>query len=263
MLVALLASCYQPSPPEGAPCTRAGTCPSPLVCDQGLCVRTPRDAGSAPEDGAPGVDAAVEITSFGPGRHEYIVPPGCSKILVKVWGGGGGGGGDSGEGSSGGGDEVRNGGDGYPSTFSVLRANGGRGGAHGSTGSTYLGGTGGSASGGDPSITGDRGDDGTEDLVFAPSGAGGDAPNGGPGGASITTVNTVGAPGTAPGGGGSGALGLLTPAAGGGSGGYSELAFPITPGQKFAVDVGAGGSGGNGALVGGAGADGRVTVQCL
>ena len=63
LLVTLLAGCFQPSPPEGAPCTKEGTCPSPLVCDQGLCVRTPRDASTLDERDAPSdttrVDAAI------------------------------------------------------------------------------------------------------------------------------------------------------------------------------------------------------------
>ncbi|HVK88140.1 MAG TPA: hypothetical protein VM513_28665, partial [Kofleriaceae bacterium] len=82
LLVALLAGCYEPSPPEGAPCTSAGSCPSPLVCDQGLCVRTPRDASvrDAARDAAAidakggkdqDVDAAMAITTFGPGNHTY------------------------------------------------------------------------------------------------------------------------------------------------------------------------------------------------
>ncbi|HVK85192.1 MAG TPA: hypothetical protein VM513_13840 [Kofleriaceae bacterium] len=85
---------------------------------------------------------------------------------------------------------------------------------------------------------------------------------GAPGGPSITTANTDGNAGTAPGGGGSGAQAELHPAAGGGSGGYCERVFASVAGQTFPVVVGAGGPPGAGTAMGGAGADGRVTVEC-
>ncbi len=54
VLVAIaVGGCYAPSPPEGAPCSAAGDCPSGLVCDgTGRCTRTPGDApGDGPGDG--------------------------------------------------------------------------------------------------------------------------------------------------------------------------------------------------------------------
>src|SRR4051812_35752278 len=37
-------ACFHPAPPEGAPCANLTDCPSPLVCSNGSCVRTPDDA---------------------------------------------------------------------------------------------------------------------------------------------------------------------------------------------------------------------------
>lgn len=46
--LALLAACYAPSPPSGAPCSPTQRCPEPLACIAGVC-RT----GEPPADGAP------------------------------------------------------------------------------------------------------------------------------------------------------------------------------------------------------------------
>lgn len=47
--VAATAGCYAPSPPEGAPCSAAGDCPSGLVCDgTGRCTRAPGDGPDGP-----------------------------------------------------------------------------------------------------------------------------------------------------------------------------------------------------------------------
>ncbi len=55
LVAAAAAACYDPSPPEGAPCSTGGDCPSGLFCDgTGRCTRTPADAGDgtdAPADG--------------------------------------------------------------------------------------------------------------------------------------------------------------------------------------------------------------------
>lgn len=52
VLLVGLAACFHPAPPEGAACANLTDCPSPLICDQGVCVRT----GS-------GVDADVDAPS--------------------------------------------------------------------------------------------------------------------------------------------------------------------------------------------------------
>ncbi len=46
ILVAMLAGCYAPSVPEGAPCTAHQECPTPLTCSHGLCVRHPSQDGA-------------------------------------------------------------------------------------------------------------------------------------------------------------------------------------------------------------------------
>jgi len=269
-LLLAMVGCYSPSPPEGAPCTSSGTCPSPLVCDDGYCVRTPRDASpidQADLDGPPVlepdamVDAMIDapvspLLTFDVGAYDFMVPPGCTQIHVRGWGGGGGGGGD--------GTGATNGTEGDDTIVAGFgRARGGKGGAHGNPGSTFLGGAGGTASGGTTNLTGETGGNGDSTQIGDTSGKGGDSPNGGAGGASITTANTNGAPGDPPGGGGSGAQGAFSPAAGGGAGAYAEATLPVNPGTKFTFIVGAGGPGGDGAQTGGGGADGRVTIQCM
>jgi hypothetical protein len=48
LVIAAIAGCYRPSPPEGAPCASTDQCAAPLVCDHQMCVR-------------PGTDASFEI----------------------------------------------------------------------------------------------------------------------------------------------------------------------------------------------------------
>lgn len=50
---ALLAGCYHPTPPQGAPCAANGDCPSPLTCQQGVCV------SDGTVDAATGIDSAM------------------------------------------------------------------------------------------------------------------------------------------------------------------------------------------------------------
>jgi len=82
---AMLAACYAPTPPGGAPCAAGDRCPSGLTCIDGLCVESggPADArrGDGPTgDGPPGPDAAVVCpqaytrTSFG-ACHRVIDNP--------------------------------------------------------------------------------------------------------------------------------------------------------------------------------------------
>lgn len=65
----LIAGCFHPTPPEGAACARGTDCPDPLICDQGVCVRTPRDGAvddgviDAPPDVA--IDADLSCTCSG------------------------------------------------------------------------------------------------------------------------------------------------------------------------------------------------------
>lgn len=51
LFAAALAGCYQPAPPEGAPCNLQDECPAPLQCLQGACLSAP------PIDGA--IDAPI------------------------------------------------------------------------------------------------------------------------------------------------------------------------------------------------------------
>jgi len=55
----VLASCFHPSPQPGTLCSERGTCPDPLICDQGVCVLTP-GTGDAATDSPFGVDAPLD-----------------------------------------------------------------------------------------------------------------------------------------------------------------------------------------------------------
>jgi hypothetical protein len=59
LLVALVAGCYNPSPPAGAPCSLEGTCPSGLDCIDGRCV-PPGTAGEPDAAIDARVDAAID-----------------------------------------------------------------------------------------------------------------------------------------------------------------------------------------------------------
>ena len=65
----LLAACYAPSPPGGAPCSPSARCPEPLACIAGVCRADESPADGSPGDGGP--DAALVCpsnftrTSFG------------------------------------------------------------------------------------------------------------------------------------------------------------------------------------------------------
>jgi hypothetical protein len=66
--LALLAACFSPSPPPGAPCAPQERCPSPLTCIDGLC-QAPGTAGDGPAadglagDGPAGPDGALQCPS--------------------------------------------------------------------------------------------------------------------------------------------------------------------------------------------------------
>jgi Tol biopolymer transport system component len=61
LLVVAASACFQPRPPEGAPCNTGNECPAPLQCHAGTCQRMPGDSAvgddaaivDAPRDGAP------------------------------------------------------------------------------------------------------------------------------------------------------------------------------------------------------------------
>lgn len=62
----LATGCFHPSPPEGRACANGTDCPDPLICDQGVCVRTPHDSGV--DDGEPpdvSIDANLSCTCAG------------------------------------------------------------------------------------------------------------------------------------------------------------------------------------------------------
>ena len=61
-----LTGCFHPSPPEGAACANGTDCPDPLICDLGVCVRSPHviDADvDAPPDVA--IDANLTCSCAG------------------------------------------------------------------------------------------------------------------------------------------------------------------------------------------------------
>ncbi len=57
------AGCYGPTPPEGFACSASQTCPSPLVCSQGVCVGVPFDAGHDASPCVPIVAGAGALTA--------------------------------------------------------------------------------------------------------------------------------------------------------------------------------------------------------
>lgn len=42
-ILVVLGACFHPSPPEGRACANGTDCPDPLICDLGVCVRSPHD----------------------------------------------------------------------------------------------------------------------------------------------------------------------------------------------------------------------------
>ncbi len=57
----LVAGCFHPNPQEGGACGAGMECPSPLICDLGICVRTPGD-GSVGEDAPPDVAVDADLS---------------------------------------------------------------------------------------------------------------------------------------------------------------------------------------------------------
>ena len=199
----------------------------------------------------------------------YTVPA-YSSIIVEAWGGG----------ASGGGANGMTGGvagnSGTQSSFSGVVAGGGVGPGV-VPGIGFTSGQGGATSGGDvpPSQDGGDGSDGSVDFCpYARSGDGGSSPNGGAGGAGISTA-VPSNPGSAPGGGGGGGLGVqyqpqqrlwyCRGAPGGGAGAYTKKTYSagdLTPGSALNIVVGSGGAAPSAAGPGGAGAAGQVKVTC-
>ncbi len=60
-IIAVLAGCYDPTPPRGIPCSAAGTCPEGQSCDrsQGLCSPDPQQLDAANPGGVTPPDAFV------------------------------------------------------------------------------------------------------------------------------------------------------------------------------------------------------------
>lgn len=73
--LALIAACFSPDPPSGAPCAPDQRCPAPLACIAGTC-RLP----GAPTDGAP-ADGATAPDGSGPAPPDgpLVCPPGFGK----------------------------------------------------------------------------------------------------------------------------------------------------------------------------------------
>jgi hypothetical protein len=57
--LALLAACFSPEPPAGAPCGAQLRCPSPLVCVSRIC-QHPGSTGGGPADAPGGPDATLQ-----------------------------------------------------------------------------------------------------------------------------------------------------------------------------------------------------------
>ena len=57
ILVVGLSACFHPTPPEGAACANGTDCPDPLICDLGVCVRSPHDSGV--DDDVP-IDVSID-----------------------------------------------------------------------------------------------------------------------------------------------------------------------------------------------------------
>ncbi len=65
-ILAVLSACFHPSPPEGKACANGTDCPDPLICDLGVCVRSPHDSGvdiDAPPDVS--IDANLSCSCLG------------------------------------------------------------------------------------------------------------------------------------------------------------------------------------------------------
>lgn len=58
----VLGACFHPTPPEGAPCANGTDCPDPLICDLGVCVRSPHDAGPDDADAPPDVSIDANLS---------------------------------------------------------------------------------------------------------------------------------------------------------------------------------------------------------
>ncbi len=194
--------------------------------------------------------ADVIFTSSG----SFTVPA-YTSLTAQCWGGGGGGGSDDNattEGTAGG-----------TSSFGSISATGG---SFGNSDAAVAfppksaGGSGGDGLGGDTNSTGVAGENAAN---VSYGGAGGAAAgSGGSGGARQNSAG-VGAAGTAPGGGGGGGYTGAGSNHGGGGGGGGYVSKTYTAGQltgSVTVTIGAGGAGGNGVRLGGAGARGECRV---
>ena len=202
------------------------------------------------------------------GTYTFQVPVFANTLTIQIWGAGGGGGGLS-SGMSGEDTIVT------VLGTQILIASGGNGGAAGIGQGFGVGGLGGIPTGGNSvgSLSGKNG----KSFGVEGNSAGGDSPSGGTGGSSAltTTAGVVynGGAGNAPGGGGGGFYNRDTNTnptyygGGGGGGGAYVLLGPLDPtvytsGTTFSIYVGKGGDGGllNTSQVGGAGADGKITL---
>ncbi len=77
-ILVVLSACFHPTPPEGAACANGTDCPDPLICDLGVCVRSPHDSGldadiDAPPDVA--IDANLSCSCQGATLKCGGVPP--------------------------------------------------------------------------------------------------------------------------------------------------------------------------------------------
>lgn len=242
---------------------------------------TPANSGDTDRAGAgsPGANGIAVVTWTDPpplqcdgNAHTYptgtYTVPTYNTVIVEAWGGGASGAGGNGYLT------TIAGNPGTQSSFVGVTAGGGIGPAAGTGSGGLTGGGGGTASGGDTNTSGGSGANGWADFCPVTSGAGGSSPNGGSGGAGIST-NVPSNPGGAPGGGGGGGLGAQyqsqqglwycrgTP--GGGAGAYSKKTYTpgaLTPGSSVNVTVGSGGAAPSAAGPGGAGAAGQVKVTC-
>ncbi|WP_370511572.1 beta strand repeat-containing protein, partial [Flavobacterium sp. ZT3R18] len=191
-----------------------------------------------------------------PGSNTWTVPCGVTSITIEAWGGGGAGGAatinpSGGSGGGGGGYSTDiitvspgqvisytvgaggtggtgDGGNGITTTILSLIANGGGGGLQ----DIGAFGTGGIATGGATNTTGGDGSLGS----ITTGGAGGDSPNGGTGGATVS-IESSGNAGTGPGGGGGGGLLLSAGASNGGNGADGQINIMYTTPTSLAAPI--------------------------
>lgn len=82
VVLGVVAGCYKPSPPQGAPCNQASECPAPLSCIAGSCVAHGGSAADAALDSPPILPDAMGV--FAPSNGiAPMFPPGNTSVLIS------------------------------------------------------------------------------------------------------------------------------------------------------------------------------------